>query len=130
MLRRIGLSLVAVGGLLTLGAANPRDEADVARMLAGKTPGKPRLCLNQLDAQSSSVHDGTVLFRVSSRLVYRNDMDKCSLLRADDILVTHSYGSGELCRGDIVQVIDRTSRIGKGACTYGEFVPYQAPKAR
>ncbi len=123
MIRTGFLVLAAVTGIA---AANPRDEANIARMLAGKTAEAPRDCLTPYEANSSSVHDGLVLFRVNSKLVYRNDMRGCgSLLREDDILQTNLYGTARLCRGDIAQVIDRASHFPKGACAFGEFVPYR-----
>jgi hypothetical protein len=102
-----------------------RDAAVVAKSLNGKTPGPPRTCLSPYDAENSSVHNGTVLFRTSSKLVWKNDMEGCTVLREDDILQTNLYGTARLCRGDIAQVIDRGGHYTKGACTFGEFVPYR-----
>lgn len=125
---RIALIAAASLGALALPAAareNPRDEAAVARILDGKTPQAPRKCLNAWESRNTSVHDGTVLFRISSKLLYKNDMQECHLLHEDDILQTNLYGTSQLCEGDIAQVINRTGRYSKGACTFGEFVPYR-----
>ena len=124
MLRALTLAAIAVAAP-ALARDNPRDEAAVARMLDGKAPEAPRKCLTAWDSRNSSVHDGTVLFRVNSRLVYKNDMQDCHLLHEDDILQTNLYGTSQLCEGDIAQVINRAGRYGKGACTFGEFVPYR-----
>ena len=42
-------------------------------------------------------------------------------------LVTRSL-TGEMCRGDFVQVVDLRSRMAAGACSLGEFIPYQAAR--
>ena len=38
-------------------------------------------------------------------------------------LVTRTFGSSGLCRGDIAQVVDSSSRTFAGSCSLGEFVP-------
>lgn len=119
--------VLAAGSVVAADRENSRDRTAVDHALAGKVPGQPRDCLSPTDSRSSSVHDGVVLFRVSSKLVWTNAMQGCHLLREDDILQTNPYGTPRLCRGDIAQVIDRASRFGKGACTFGDFVPYRAP---
>ena len=32
--------------------------------------------------------------------------------------------SGQLCRGDIAQAVDRTANFPAGSCSFGDFVPY------
>ncbi len=122
----IPLLLLATSG----GAADKRgtrDQLAVERALAGKVPGKPRTCLSSREAESSSVHNDTVLFRAISKLVWKNDMNGCPGLREDDILLTQSYGSSQLCRGDIVRLVDRTSQFFRSSCVFGDFVPYRKP---
>jgi hypothetical protein len=114
--------------LLTMAATNDRDAANVEKALAGKSAGAPKDCLTRFQADNMSVHDGLLLFRVNSKLVYRNDLDQCSLLHEDDIIQTNTFSSGQLCRGDIFQIIDRTGGYTRGACSFGKFVPYQAAK--
>lgn len=113
--------------LITVAATNDRDAAAVDKALAGKTAGEPKNCLTRFESERMSVHDGVLLFRVNRNLVYRNDMNSCSTLRADDIIQTNLYGSNQLCRGDIAQIIDRTGGFGRGACSFGDFVPYRTP---
>ena len=112
--------------LLTVAATNDRDAANVEKALAGKVPGTPKDCLSRFDADHMSTHDGLLLFRVNSKVTYRNDINQCSLLHEDDIIQTNTFG-GQLCRGDIFQIIDRTGGFTRGACSLGKFVPYSAP---
>lgn len=102
-----------------------RDKIAVDKALAGKVAGKPVSCLSPHDAASSSVHNGTIIFRRNSKMLWKNDMNECRVLREDDILVTNLYGSGRICRGDITQITDRTGLFGKGSCVFGDFVPYR-----
>ncbi|QHL89823.1 hypothetical protein GVO57_02005 [Sphingomonas changnyeongensis] len=53
---------------------HPNDAKIEAQWLAGKTAGKPVNCISLTEARSSRhVGDRTILYRVNSKLVYRND---------------------------------------------------------
>jgi hypothetical protein len=41
-------------------------------------------------------------------------------------LVTKQYG--QLCRGDIGQVMDLSTGMHVGSCVMGDFVPYVSPR--
>jgi hypothetical protein len=119
--------LLLVSACATTVAA--RDEAPdpgIAKALAGKIAGKPRSCISLMDARSSTTYRDAILYRVSGRLTYVNDLGKCPYLRNDNILVTNTIGS-QLCRGDIVNMIDRASRFPSGSCSFSDFVPYETP---
>ena len=110
-------------------AMNPKQLALLEENLAGKQAGEPVSCISNFGSnQLIKVSDDTILYRVSSRLVYRNDLrSSCpGLARDTDILVTQVYGS-QICRGDIIRLVDRTSGIGGAACSYGAFTPYRSP---
>ncbi len=121
MIRSVALAAIA---LLATGASRP-SPAD--RLLDGKTAGKPVSCLPTRGTPSSTASDGAVVFRINSKLAYRNAMNGCRV-RDDDILITRLYGSDRLCRGDIVQMVDRTSRIHSGSCAFGDFIPFRTPR--
>lgn len=110
-------------------AVDARARDALAAELAGLVPGEPTACLPQPGRVlvTSKGYGSTVVYRVSSTLKYRNDMNgSCPGAGRDDILVTRTTQSRS-CRGDIVQTIDRTSRFPTGACTFGEFIPYRRP---
>ncbi len=114
-----------LAGCATTGAVADRPEdPKVTKALAGKTPGEPRDCLSLVDSRASSTYDGTILYRVSRNLTYRNDMNGCPSLGWDRIPVVEVRGS-QICRGDIVRLADRTTGATWGACTFGDFVPYR-----
>lgn len=105
-------------------AAKQRLKLDQA--LAGLTPGPAIDCLSGVERRTANtqVYGSTVLFRISSSRMIRNDMNgNCPELARDPIVVT-STPTDQLCRGDIARLIDRTSRFPMGACIYGPFVPY------
>jgi hypothetical protein len=121
----------ATGGAAPSGEAalTPKQLALMEKNLAGKQAGEPVNCISNTGSpQLIKVSDDILLYRVSSRLVYRNDLrPSCpGLSRDDDILVTRLFGS-QICSGDIIRLVDRTSGIGGGGCAYGKFTPYRAP---
>jgi hypothetical protein len=105
----------------------PKAEVALAKALAGKVAGAPVHCLPpQRTSGMTIIDDNTILFRRSSKLVYRNDPPGgCHpLSQGRFALVTRTTGSS-LCRGDIAQVVDTVSRIPAGSCVLGDFVPYR-----
>ncbi len=97
--------------------------------LAGKVAGAPLNCISTLGQNNLiRISDDMLLYRHSGRLVYQNKLrSTCpGLARDSDVLVTETYG-GQLCRGDLVRLVDRTSGIPGPVCSLGEFVPYRKP---
>jgi hypothetical protein len=95
--------------------------------LAGKVAGEPQNCISTLGNDNLiRISDDMLLYRQSGRLVYQNKLrSSCpGLARDTDVLVTETFG-GQLCRGDIVRLVDRTSGIPGPVCSLGEFVPYR-----
>jgi hypothetical protein len=43
--------------------------------------------------------------------------------------LTRQYGTSDLCRGDIGQVVDTTNHMTVGSCVIGDIIPYVKPKA-
>lgn len=96
--------------------------------LAGYVAGKPENCLPQTRTPSSDAYGRTVVYRYSGKLLYRNDMGPgCEGLGRGDVMVA-STPIGRFCRGDIVQLLDRTSRFPTGSCAFGDFIPYRKAK--
>ena len=107
-------------------------EAQLSKLLAGKTAGKPVSCLQSWQSGNMVViDDNTVLFRDSPTRVYRNDFRGygCQNLGSGHYtLVTRSSGPS-LCSGDIAQVVDLGSGINVGSCVMGDFVPYDSRRS-
>jgi hypothetical protein len=105
-----------------------KQSAVLVKELDGKVAGAPVNCINDFNAYNTiRVSDDILLYRVSGRLVYRNNLrSSCrGLARDNDIIVSEQFGS-QKCRGDIIRLVDRTSGMPGGFCSLGEFVPYRA----
>ena len=135
-MRRI--SLLVIGGALvactTTAAEQPirsvKAQKEYDQLLAGKVAGAPVSCLPSYNQNDMVVIDErTVAFRQGSSRVYVNHMQGgCTNLGGPYALVTRTFGSAQLCRGDIGQVVDLTNHFTVGSCVFGDFVPYAKPR--
>jgi hypothetical protein len=112
-------------------ARSAKAEAELTKLLAGKTAGMPVSCLQSWRSGDMVViDDNTVVFRDTRARVYRNDFrgGSCNRLGTGNYaLVTKTSGTG-LCSGDIAQVVDVSNGITVGSCVIGEFVPFEGPR--
>jgi hypothetical protein len=106
-----------------------KQAAALEKALAGKVAGEKVACISQMPRTDMRViSDSVLLYRVSSRLVYRNDLiGSCTGLTRGDTLVTRSFGS-QYCRGDIANVANLQTGTLSGGCALGDFTPYRTPK--
>ena len=138
-------AILATGGALLLagcasggwyggvdgGAAqlSEKQAATMQKALAGKVPGEPVNCISRSDTDNAiKVSDEIILYRASSKLVYRNDLvGSCSgLANGDDIMVIRQFGTSQQCDGDIIRMVDRMTGMPRGSCSFGKFVPYRS----
>jgi hypothetical protein len=102
------------------------------KQIGRKVAGEAVSCISNLDQNNViRVSDDLLLYQVSSRLVYQNRLKSpCpGLARDSDIIVTEQFGS-QLCRGDIIKLVDRLGGIPGPSCALGDFIPYRkAPAA-
>ncbi len=117
--------------VLATGCATTRDhrrttvvDTELQRALAGKVAGTPVSCLSSFDTREGQTFDTAMLYRSGRNISYVNTLNDCPSLRSHDIPVVEVHGS-QLCRGDIVRFVDRTSGAQFGACSFGDFVPYK-----
>ncbi len=125
----IVLSACAASGVreANADALTPDQVALLERNLGGKVAGRPVSCIpSHASGQTIRVSDDILLYRVSGNLVYKNELrGGCpGLARNDDIIVSRVFGSGP-CRGDILNLVDRSSGISGPSCVLGEFTPYR-----
>ncbi|HMI40276.1 MAG TPA: hypothetical protein VK485_03470 [Sphingomicrobium sp.] len=111
------------------GPRTARAERDLQRELVGKVAGAPVKCLPSYRSNDMTIiDDNTILFRDGRNRVYRNDpLGGCSPMGSAGYTLVFRPLSGQMCRGDIVQVTDLRSRMIAGSCSLGDFVPYQVP---
>lgn len=136
-MHRIALLLLATG-LASCTTAPPsptraaRSQAELQSLIAGKVAEKPVSCLPSYNANDMVVIDeNTIAFRSGASRVYIAHMNgPCSNLggAGSYALLTRNTGGVGLCRGEIAQVIDTSSHIPVGSCSFGDFVPYVRPR--
>ena len=106
-----------------------RTQAKLAQLTAGRIAGQPVACLtrNQSD-DMTIIPGGAVAFRDNARRLYINHMQgSCPNLRDTQALLTRPVATTQLCRGDIAQVVDTSTRVFVSSCVFGDFVPYTRP---
>jgi hypothetical protein len=103
-----------------------RAQQSYDRMLAGKVAGDPVRCLPTFRSNDMvAIDENTILFR-DGRTVYLNrPLGSCyGLGKFNNALVTRNLG-GNMCRGDIAQVVNPTTGVLAGSCALGDFIPYK-----
>ena len=114
------------------GSEPPRlTEKQAARLeaaLKGKVAGEPVSCVSRYPGASlTAVSESVLLYRVSGRLIYRNDLiGSCTGLGRGDTLIIKPTGS-QYCRGDIARSADLVTGSVTGGCALGSFTPYRTP---
>jgi|tagenome__1003787_1003787.scaffolds.fasta_scaffold20415330_2 hypothetical protein len=133
-----GISLLLAGAVLASCTTGPgpaptrtaEKQREYQSLLMGKVAQAPISCLpHYRSGDMRTIDEETILFRDGTRRVYVAHMQGgCSGLgRGSTALVTRQFGSADLCRGDIAQVVDTLNRFPVGSCVFGDFVPYVTP---
>ena len=129
---RTSLQIAACSAaLLAVGSAapaqpNPRAAQELANALAGRTAGTPLNCIrNGQNTRMHVVDDWTILFRQGRTVYVQRPFGGCHGLANGMSLIRNSFGTSQLCRGDINRIVDLRTGFGTGACVYSEFVPYR-----
>ena len=108
--------------------ANPGDDKDLAKALAGRTAGKPVDCIDRSFAGGPEIIDNKTLLDRSGRHIYRNDLEaSCPSLRETSILVIEAHGS-QMCRNDLFRPTEPGGVVPGPICRLGKFTPYDKPK--
>ena len=130
-MRSLSLLLIgaAIVGCTTTAAQRPirtaKAQLQYDKLLAGKVAEAPLSCMPTFHQDDMVIIDeSTIAFRQGSSRVYVNHMQGgCSNLGGNYALVTKQFGSAQLCRGDIAQVVDLTNHFTVGSCVFGDFIP-------
>lgn len=102
----------------------------IASLLEGKVATAPTRCLSTyqrndmvvLDSQTVAYRDG------SSRTFVMHLSPGCGEIANGGALITKSWGTSEICTGDIAQAATGSQSFIAGSCSIGEIVPYVKPK--
>ena len=126
------LALASALALLLPAAASARLEpdAELDKLLAGRVMGQPVDCLSLPNVTGNTIVEGrAIVYRIGTRLYVNVPPDGARQLRRDDIIVTRTF-STNLCRGDVIRLLDRTASIPHGFISLGQFVPYTKAATR
>lgn len=100
-------------------------EAQLAKLLEGRTAGEPQDCITLSSVSDSQVIDKTaIVYRIGSTLWVNRPTTGAESLNDDVVLVT-KLPTGRLCSIDTVELHDRTSHFYRGFVGLGKFVPYR-----
>lgn len=104
-----------------------RNEAAVARELAGRVAGETRDCINASTSRGLRAIDSRTLAYDDGRTLWINRLgDDCPGVEPLATLIVEVQG-GRYCRGDRVSGLEMGSIIPGPTCTLGSFTPYRRP---
>jgi len=124
----LAAAALAVSGTVALPAhagqtAAEKGEARLAKMIEGRTPGKPVKCVSAMDSNRLKVIDETAIVYDAGRTVYVARPTDPRVLDRNDVLVTKRYGS-QFCVNDSMRMVDRMNGFTTGVVFLEDFVPY------
>lgn len=94
--------------------------------LAGHTAGAPVECVPDEATRNPDRYDGAMVFKGRGGPWLQSFEHRCPQLTAETTPVFERLHGPNLCRGDIVRVVQRGFGGGSvGACALGPFVPYR-----
>jgi hypothetical protein len=102
----------------------------LSKALAGYEPAGPsRSCVQLRELRGNRSAGEAIVFdgQTSGTLYVNRPPGGCPTLEFGRALVTRT-SMGELCRGDIADVIDPVSHTTYGGCGLGDFEPYKRVK--
>jgi len=126
------LALVLAGAALALAASaatasrtSEAGEARLARMLEGRTAGKPVSCIETLGSSTKmQVIDEVALVYDAGKTIYVARPADPHMLRRNDAVVMDRFSPSRLCVQDVMRTIDRYDGFTTGALFLQDFVPY------
>jgi hypothetical protein len=101
-------------------------DAKLARLTAGRTPGKTVDCINTSmvgGGDSEKLPGVGMAYRQGTTWYVSHFEGGCPGLREDTIIITKLHSS-QLCRGDIADLRMSGANIPVGSCIFGSFTPY------
>lgn len=102
---------------------------EAARLLKGKVAGASVPCISRFEAERSErLPNGAIAFDPRARVTYIQDFGgSCAAASDRSTYMVRQSTLSQLCRGDIVQLVDNTGNFNFGSCVYADFVPYRTP---
>ena len=101
-----------------------KNEATLAQMLEGRTPGEAVSCIPLFKSERLQVIEGVALVYDAGDTIYVGRPTDPKMLDRDDVMVIERFG-GQLCNTDVVRTIDRNGGYMTGVVFLTKFVPYK-----
>ena len=125
------LALILAGAAIALtGAAASAEtraekaEAELAKMLEGRSPGEPVKCITAFHGNNIRVIDHVGIVYEAGDTIYVARATHPHHLDHWDVPVIERFG-GQLCSNDIMRTVDRSSGHITGPLFLEDFVPYK-----
>jgi hypothetical protein len=130
MMIRIILPLALLTGCATTTQTAQGPDPKLTAALEGRVAGKPQNCIELDQATGNEVFRDAILYRASRSKYFLAEAPGCGSSRGnnDYILVQNVFGS-QLCRGDIIRLVERAGGFAGGSCAIRGFTPYTKPKS-
>ena len=123
-----GLAVAFVGTPASASSASRNDiaagEARVARMIAGRTAGKPQSCINTYRSDKLEVVPGVAVVYDAGKTLYVARPTDPQMLGRNDALLMDRFSPVRLCVQEPMKTIDRYDHYPTGVVFLQDFVPY------
>jgi hypothetical protein len=118
-----GAALLLSGAAASAGTLAEKGEAELARLLEGRTAGEPVSCISATNSNRIRVIEHVGIVYDAGKTVYVSRATHPKSLGTWDVPVINRFGS-QLCKTDIVRTIDRSGGFVSGIVFLTDFVPY------
>lgn len=134
MLKSIAIATASLGllaaPLLAQDTASPetaemtKGEQRLAKLLDGRTAGKPQNCIRTLGSRNLQQIDGTALTYRDGDTIWVNYTRNPADINDRDIIVIERFSGSSLCRTDQIRLVDRINGFLSGVLFLDDFIPY------
>lgn len=118
----MGAAVIALGLSAAANSQSNEERAD-ARLAQFTETGETRSCLSTTRIRSiTPLDDSRWLVTTRGGDTYLNEVGRgCFGAASPFSYIEYRVPGGQLCRGEIVRVIDSSARMTRGACGLGEY---------
>jgi hypothetical protein len=120
-----GAALAFTATAATASTTSERGEARLARMLEGRTAGKPVSCIDTMGSSTKmQVIDEVALVYDAGKTIYVARPTDPHMLGRNDAIVMDRFSPSRLCVQESMRTIDRVDGYTTGVLFLKNFVPY------
>lgn len=117
------LPAILAGALATAAAADDGSDKAAERLSKFERTGETRRCLSISSiSQMTPLSETQFLVRVGASTYYLNEtLGRCENADSAFTRIEYRISGSQLCRGEIIHVVDNGTGMFAGACGLGEF---------